>query len=343
MLLGCASAPGSLAAHPSRIALGPVRIGELATGQLTLSHTGESTWAIQEVSVSDPAHWSVALLDSTLNPGQEELLTIGFVSQSHGTFSAKLTVHGEHGGALTLPLEATVLAPETETESIGSPVVFSTDPSVVHALELTLPDEAIDALRAQPTAWVEGTVSYQGQTWSQVGLRLKGSASFQSIDGKPAWKIKFAEYVEGQRFHGLERLTLNNEVWDATMMAETMSYWVWRDNGSPAPRTSYASVTLNGVLLGTYAVLESMDDDFMDHTWPGSNGGVYEMTRNCDFTGDCSCFELQETGPDHDPDGITRGCEAVAIGTADALAEAFDWKALIAFLAVELSVNHPDS
>jgi hypothetical protein len=155
--------------------------------------------------------------------------------------------------------------------------------------------------------------------------------------------VKFGEYMPGSTFHGLERLTLNNEVWDASMMAETMAYWAWREQGNPAPRTTYASVTLNGELLGLYAVLESMDDDFMDHTWPGSNGGLYEMTRSCDFTGDCTCFDLQETGSAYDPTGITRGCQAVAVGTADALKQAFDWDALVTYLALELSLSHPDS
>ncbi len=220
-------------------------------------------------------------------------------------------------------------------------VVF--DPSVVHALTLNLPESAISALRAAPTEWVSGELTFQGETWAQVAVRVKGSASFQTIDHKPALKLKFHEYIPDQRFHGLERLTLNNEVWDPTMMAENLSYEAWRDNGSPAPRTGYAAVTLNDRYLGLYAILESMDDDFMDHQWPGSNGGLWEMTRNCDFDGDCSCFSLQETGDAYVEGAITQGCEAAHVGTLEALKAAFDWEALIAFLAVELAVNHPDS
>ncbi len=223
----------------------------------------------------------------------------------------------------------------------GSDPVF--DPHLVHEVTIVLEDEAVAALRAQPTVWVEGSLVFGGSAWEHVGVRLKGSASFQTVDQKPAWKIKLDEYVEGQRLHGLERLTMNNEVWDPTMMAETMAYWTFRANGSPAPRTGYAAVTLNDRYLGLYAILESMDDAFIDHTWPDSNGGLWEMTRNCDFTSDCSCFDLQETGDDFDEDGLVRGCEAVAEGTAEALMGAFDWEALIAFLAVERAVNHPDS
>lgn len=217
------------------------------------------------------------------------------------------------------------------------------DPWTVHELTLTIDAEGIDALREAPTEWVSGELELRGQVFASVGVRLKGSASFQGIDHKPAWKIKLDEYVEGQRFEGLQRLTLNNEVWDPTMMAETMAYWTFRDNGSPGPRTGYAAVTLNGNYLGVYALLESMDDEFMDRSWPDSEGGLWEMTRNCDFSGDCSCFDVQETGSAYDAEGITRGCEAAAAGTLDAVKEAFDYDAVIAFLAVERGVNHPDS
>ena len=233
-------------------------------------------------------------------------------------------------------------AVDEEVEAVpGLGAVF--DPWTVQPLLLELEEEAIQALREEPTSWVSGTLVFREQTFEEVGVRLKGSASFQEVDHKPAWKIKLGEYVDGQRLEGLERLTLNNEVWDPTMMAETMAYRSFRDNGSPAPLTGYAHVTLNGVELGVYALLESMDDDFVDRVWPGSDGGLWEMTRNCDFTGDCSCFDLQETGEAFDPAGITRGCEAVAVGTTEALKGAFDWDALIAFLAVERVVNHPDS
>jgi len=186
-------------------------------------------------------------------------------------------------------------------------------------------------------------VTFQGRTWPGVGVRIKGSASFQPIDEKPALKLEFDATVDGARLYGLERMTLNNEVWDPTMMAETMGYAAFRENGAPAPRTGYATVTLNERYLGLYAILETMDDQFVDRNWPGTHGDLWEMTRNCDFTGDCSCFEMQEPGDEGGDDAVTQGCAAAAAGTVSALQTAFDWEGLVSFLAVERAVNHPDS
>jgi len=231
--------------------------------------------------------------------------------------------------------------PEQVGESEGAHPVFS--PWTVHELVIELDDNGLTALREDPDSWTDADLHMGDRTWPAVGLRVKGSASWQSIDEKPALKIKFDEYVPGQDFYGLQRLTLNNEVWDPTMMAETLAYQTFRRAGSPAPRTGYAALWLSDRYLGLYAILESMDDDFMDHAWPDSNGGLWEMTRNCDFVGDCTCFDLQETGGSYDPDGIDRGCEAAEAGTFEAVQDAFDWDATEAFLAAETALNHPDS
>ena len=223
----------------------------------------------------------------------------------------------------------------------GASLLF--DPTTVLEFTLTVSDAGIAALRADPDAWVEGALEFQGATWSPIGVRIKGSASFQPIDEKPALKLELDEYSPALRFFGLESITLNNEVWDPTMMAENMAYRSFRAAGSPAPRTGYAAVTLNDRYLGLYTILESMDDDFIDATWPGSEGGLWEMTRSCDFTGACTCFDPQASGSRYDPDGITRGCEAVSEGTLEAIQDAFDYDALLAFLAVERALNHPDS
>jgi len=231
--------------------------------------------------------------------------------------------------------------PEQVGESAGAHPVF--DKTVVHELHIDIDELGIQALRDAPTEWTDADLRVGDRTWEAIGIRIKGSASWQPVDEKPALKLKFDEYRPGQDFYGLQRLTLNNEVYDPTMMAETLSYQTFRRLGSPAPRTGYAAVWLADRYVGLYAVIESMDDDFMDHTWPDSNGGMWEMTRECDFTGDCTCFDLQETGGSYEPEGIDQGCAAVASEDFDAIQRAFDWDAVEAFLATETALNHPDS
>ncbi len=213
----------------------------------------------------------------------------------------------------------------------------------VHAFGIELSEAAIAALTADPGTYVQGAFSYGERRLEPVGVRLKGNSSFQSFDGKPAWKIKIDEYVEGWEFCGLDRVTLHNNIWDTSMMAETLAYRAFREAGSAAPRTGYATVALNGEAMGLYTIVEAIDRSFAEHRWPGSQGGLWEMTRNCDFTGSCDCFDLKWAGERFDDTALARACQGVAERDVDALWRVFDREAVLAFLAMEVVVNHPDS
>lgn len=235
------------------------------------------------------------------------------------------------------------LVTEETVEAWESPLFSDTE---VVQIEITLSDEAVAALREAPSTYVEGSVSSGGHTWGSVGVRLKGSASWQPIDQKCNWKLKFEDYSE-ERFYGQKRLTLNNNVWDSSAMAQDLAYRFFADAGVPSPRTGYAWVTLNGEDKGLYTILESMDGQFADREFPDSEGNLYETTYAvaCDFDGDGSCFERQATG-DNEPDpdhALASALVATREGTSDAIREAFDWDRLIHFLAVERVINHPDS
>ena len=215
--------------------------------------------------------------------------------------------------------------------------------SVVHRFELELSADALHRLELDPKAYVEGAMVHEGERWEPIGVRLKGSASFQPIGQKPALRLDFDQYVDGMSFHGHERIGLHNNVWDASAMAETLAYRTWREADNPAPRTGYAEVYLNGELRGLYTVVEPMDGEFVDQWWEGPHGALYEMTRSCDFDVGCDCYELQVEGAGYDPAGLGRGCEAARAGTVEAVAAAFDWERMVRYLALEKALNHPDS
>lgn len=247
------------------------------------------------------------------------------------------------------PDDIVALPEAVETVGDAEPRTDPNDPSFLFAdtgivvLEIELDAAALATLEADPRAYVPGAVTHRGRRYDPVGVRLKGNSTYQWIDAKPALKIKFDEYTEGARFHGLERLTLDSNYWDGTQMAETLAYRMWRASDAPAPRTGYARVSLNGDPLGLYTIVEAMDDGLMDQWWPGSNGGLYEMGRTCDFTLDCSCYELQDTGDAFDPSGLGRACAAAASGDEAAIRATWDWDRLVRYQALELGLNHPDS
>lgn len=130
---------------------------------------------------------------------------------------------------------------ECTTDKLGDGGDFF-DPSVLHEVRITVPDAGLSDLRDNPREYTVADVKVDGTPLHHVGVRLKGSSSFQEFDGKPAFKLKLNEYCPGQKYAGLKRITLNNMVSDPTESQEVINYQVWAAAGLKAPRASYAQV-----------------------------------------------------------------------------------------------------
>ena len=90
------------------------------------------------------------------------------------------------------------------------------DPDAVVEIHLTDISEAeLDALELEPDEYVEGTFELtvngvpKGPVLNKVGVRLKGGqGSGRPVKtGKSGFKVRFDEFVKGQLFFGIKRLT----------------------------------------------------------------------------------------------------------------------------------------
>lgn len=124
---------------------------------------------------------------------------------------------------------------------------------------------------------VQVTVREGLQIYTNVSLHLKGSAgSFRPIFSKPGLTLNFSKHVKGQRFHGLERLSLNNSVQDPTYLSEQICRELYAEAGVPVARATHAVVTLNGRPLGLYVLLEAVNKQFLRRAFGNDNGHLYD-------------------------------------------------------------------
>ena len=144
------------------------------------------------------------------------------------------------------------------------------NPLAVSNVKLTLPDASFNELNNNP-----GTVVYQHAavtittadgvvtSFADIGVRIKGQATRTNLNGKAPLKLKFDQFVPGQKFMGLTRMTLNSMVQDPSYVHEDMTYRIYRAMGVIAPRTTYSWVTLNGQDFGLYMNIESVDSQML--------------------------------------------------------------------------------
>ena len=119
-------------------------------------------------------------------------------------------------------------------------------------------------------SWFSATVTIDGETHAEVGVRKKGFLGSQS-DTKPSLKLRYDKYVDGQSLGGvMERMTLNNSVQDSSMINTCLSYQVFAAAGLPSPRCNFATVTVNGKELGLYIHLEEIKEPFLARHFEGA-------------------------------------------------------------------------
>jgi spore coat protein H len=119
--------------------------------------------------------------------------------------------------------------------------------------------------------YVPADVRVGGETFSEVGLRYKGSGTYlvSQYRAKRSFKIDFDRNDARQTFHGHAKLNLNSGVMDASKVREALAYAVFRAAGVPAPRTAFAEVRLtvpgkyDSEYLGYYTVVEQVDKRFL--------------------------------------------------------------------------------
>ena len=193
--------------------------------------------------------------------------------------------------------------------------------------------------------WFPGTVTVDGETHSEVGVRKKGFLGSQS-DTKPALKLRFDKYVDGQTLGGvIERMTLNNSVQDPSMINTCLTYQVFAAAGLPASRCNFATVTVNGKSLGLYVHVEEIKKPFLARHFDSADGNLYEGTVS-DFTPDYRGTIEKKTNEDEDDwsdiDAVVAALQDGSGGGVGALGEVVDLDRFLSFWATEVLVGHWD-
>ncbi len=218
----------------------------------------------------------------------------------------------------------------------------------LHDFRISLPFSSQQALTVEPREWVPATFSAEGEGSWPVHVALKGTTSFRDLTGKASFKVSFAQSDPEARFHGLRRLTLNAMVQDASMLGEHAAYWLYRRHGVPAPRHTYARLTVDGLDFGLHGVVETMDEQLLKTLFPGdNNGNLYEGNVADFMTGRTERFELEEGDglwePYTDIDALIVAIEAAGPdGYVAALNATFKLDELLRMWAIDLVTVNVD-
>jgi spore coat protein H len=225
--------------------------------------------------------------------------------------------------------------PKTETEDLF------TQPKV-YQLKIEIPSASLESLKNDPRKYIKGVIREGDKVYADVGIRLKGSGSFQPLQKKPSLAIKLNEFVSGVRFHGHTKIFLNNSHQDPTFMCEAVGSELFRAADVPVSRINYARIELNGRDLGLYVLAEAVNKDFLGKYFTRTKGNLYEGS-NVDITD-----KLEKDSGDESKDQKDLKALAEAIKEPDAAARMkkvsglLDVDRFVSFAATEVFAVHRD-
>lgn len=115
-----------------------------------------------------------------------------------------------------------------------------------------------------------------------IGFRIRGNTSRYSQ--KKSFKVSFNTFENGRQYRGLDKMNLNGEHNDPSIIRSKLSWDIFQDIGLPAPRANHVKLYINGEYYGLYINVEHIDDEFVEDRFGTDAGNLYKCLYPSDLT-----------------------------------------------------------
>ena len=119
-------------------------------------------------------------------------------------------------------------------------------------------------------------------TVSNVGFRIRGNTSRNSR--KKSFKISFDTFVDGREYHGLDKLNINGEHNDPSIIRSKLSWDIFKGMNVPSPRSNHVKLYINQKYYGLYINVEHIDNEFVEDRFGSDAGNLYKALYPADLT-----------------------------------------------------------
>ena len=146
--------------------------------------------------------------------------------------------------------------------------IFFSEPNWDDTLDVYYANDAGERLIAD-------SVLIDGIADQDVGIKYKGNSSYNINNVKNPLNIKLDYVNNGQSIDGYNVLKLSNGFRDPSLVREVLSYEMAREY-MPSSKATYANVWVNGILIGLYTCVQSVDDDFTNEHFYERKGSFFK-------------------------------------------------------------------
>ena len=201
-----------------------------------------------------------------------------------------------NGGKTILSVLVLILVQAAAESQVRFPEgSFVFDDSEVPRIDIIMDDADLEGLYDNPESNEESRVQFtftrgsSSEELADVGIRFRGNTS--RGQDKKAFRLSFNTFDTGRDFHGVEKLNLNAETNDPSMVRSKLSWHLFRHLGIAASRSNHVLLYINNEFYGVYINTEHIDEKFVRSRYGTNDGNLYKCLWPAD---------LVYLGPDQD-------------------------------------------
>ena len=159
--------------------------------------------------------------------------------------------------------------------------------TIVPRIDITINPDTLDWIYNNPDSDREFHAVFEFNNGTvhdiidSVGFRLRGNTSRYSK--KKSFKVSFNTFTEGGKYYGVEKLNLNGEHNDPSVMRSKLMWDILRKWEIPAPRANHVRVYINANYYGLYLNVEHIDEEFALSRFGNKDGNLYKCLYPADL------------------------------------------------------------
>lgn len=162
------------------------------------------------------------------------------------------------------------------------------DDSQVSVIHITIDPDALEWIYDNPysdslhLAQFHFTNAYIDEEVPDIGFRLRGNTSRDAQ--KKSFKVSFNTFVPGRNFYGVDKMNLNGEHNDPSIIRSKLCWDLYQDVGVKASRAAHSAVYINDEFYGLYISVEHIDDEFLEKNYHDDTGNLWKCLWPADLT-----------------------------------------------------------
>ena len=172
---------------------------------------------------------------------------------------------------------------------VGHPEAgFVFDDTELPRIDLTITESNLQALYADPESNTEyfATFTYTRTDSTEgpidVALRFRGDTIRHKQ--KKSFRISFNSFDSNDNYHGIEKMDLNAEVNDPSLVRSKLAWELFRYLGAHGSRSNHVQLYINNAFYGVYLNTEHIDERYVKSRFDNNDGNLYRNLWPADLT-----------------------------------------------------------